>query len=221
MNSKIAKYFCLALCLAASAAVFSAVFLILAAPGFGSGNNVAFRPVLSKDDLEGKRFDPVRDGDETVYVWRLRYLADRDIKKVDVFQSAAAKGRLLVGFTVNDDGAKRLRYFTRKFGMRHLVIFADGKLIGMIPAVPPNFVGDKIVVKWPGTENELRAFATRMNKAPPGMLALYIEEIGKYNDVASDAWASAYEDINRFIEDKREDAVMGKALVEELQEQGS
>jgi hypothetical protein len=199
----------------------AAACIMPAAPGFGAGNSVAFRPALSKDDLDGKRFDLISDGGGTVYVWRLKYIADRDIKNVDIFHSAADKRRLLVGFTINEDGAKRLRYFTKKFGVRRLVIFADGRLVGMIPAVPPAFLGDKIVVRWPGTEKELRSFAGKMNAQPPGILSLYIEEIGRYNDVAVDAWVSAYEDVNKFIEAKREESKTGKALVEELREQGS
>lgn len=206
----------------ASTAILAAAAMIsvFSSDALSVSNNVAFRPLINKNDLDGKKFDIVNNGDGEVYIWKLRYLADRDIEKVDIYRSASAPDRLLVGFTINQDGAKRLRHFTNRFGIRRLAIFADGRLLDMIPPVAPSFLGDRIVVRWPGSENELRRFALRINRKPPGMMALYIEEVGKYNDVAVEAWASAYTEANKFIEERIFEAQANKAVVEEASSQG-
>jgi hypothetical protein len=203
-----------------SAAMAGAALAVFAASGWCVSNYVAFRPLIAPDDLEGKKFDSITVSRGVIYVWKMRYIAERDIERIDIYRSAQDTARLLVGFKISADGAKRLRHFTAKFGPRHLAIFVDGRLLDMIPPAPPSFLGDRIVVRWPGTEKELRLFASRMNKKPPGMFALYIEEMGRYNDVAADAWASAYADVNRFIEEKMAEAQAGKALVEELRDSG-
>jgi hypothetical protein len=169
--------------------------------------NVAFRPLLVKGELEGKKFDTLANGDNPIFIWKLRYICERDISKAEMFSSATNRGRLLVGFTLNEDGAKRLRHFTKKFGARHLAIFAGKMFINTIPAIPPTFIGNKIVVRWPGTEKDLRELVININRKPPSVIALYIEEQGKYNEYAADAWANLYTEINDKIrEDRRKHA---------------
>jgi hypothetical protein len=208
--------------MAANSLLYAALLvLFVLAAGLCSSNRVAFRPLVSDDDLEGKRTDTFPHNDGVVYIWKLRYLSDRDIDRVDIFRSATAANRLLVSFTINPDGAKRLRHFTNKFGMRRLAVFADGRLLDMIPPVPPAFLGDRIVVRWPGTERELRLFATNVNKRPPGIMALYIDEIGRYNGVAAEAWARAYEGFNRFVENGWANSKLDRAIVDETRNQGN
>jgi hypothetical protein len=164
--------------------------------------DISFRPVLYKAELDGKRYDVFTLAGSTGYVWKMRYLCERDIAKAEAFRSAGS-GALLAAFTLNADGAKRLRHFTRKFGSRHLAVFVGKRLMGSIPAMPPSFIGDRIVIKWPGTEKGLRELVVGINRKPPGVIALYIEEQGRYNDTAADAWAELYLEVNRRIDSDR------------------
>lgn len=196
-----------------------AIFVfIFSSASIAGGNNIEFRPVLSQDELGGKKFDAVRSSGENIYVWRLNYLADSDIKNIEMLRSVNLSRQLFVGVVFNDDGKKRLYHFSKKFGKRRLAVFAEDNFLSTIPAEPPVFLGDKVIVRWPGTETELRSFVFKVNKKPQGIASLYIEEQGKYNDTAADAWAEAYGNMNRYVEAKSRQFAGEKELVEELRE---
>jgi tRNA(adenine34) deaminase len=195
--------------------VFVSMFAALAIAG---GNNIEFRPVLSQGELGGKSFDAIRNSGEIIYVWRLSYLADSDVKNVEMFRSVNVSRQFFVGVASNDEGKNRLRHFGKKFGKRRLAVFAEGNFLSTIPAEPPVFLGDKVIVRWPGTESELRSFVFKINKKPQGIASLYIEEQGKYNDVAADAWAEVYGNMNKYCEAKNRQFIVGKEIVEEIRE---
>lgn len=198
-----------------STAVFLSMFSAAAIAG---GDKIEFRPVLSQNELGDKRFDAVQNSGEIIYVWRLNYIADSDIEKIEILRSVNASRRLFVGFIFNDEGKKRLCYFSKKFEKKRLAIFAEGSFINTVPVAPPEFLGNKIIVRWPGTEPELRSLVLKVNKKPQGIMALYIEEQGKYNDVAAQAWAEAYGNINKYVEAKNKQFIADKEIVEEVRE---
>jgi hypothetical protein len=180
-----------------------------------AGNIIEFRLVLVPDESGSMEFDIVKDGADSVYAQKLPYLADRDIDSVEIFRSASAARQLLVGFKFNETGRKRIYNLTKRFAGRRIAIFADGRYMMSSSVISPVFFKEMAVIRWPGTEAELRKFAAELNKKPPGIIALYIEEQGKYNDVAADAWAEAYLSVNKFIEEKRGQAVEARGIVEE------
>ena len=165
-------------------------------------NSIEFRLVLSQDEIEGKKYTTVKDGSETLYVWQLHYLTESDLEKVEVYRSTANARSLMVGFKFTVDGRKRLYNFTKKYAKRRVAIFADDKLVTAPIIWIPYFMGDKVVVRWPGSQKDLLEFASRVNKRET-VVSLFIEEQGKYNDIASDEWAKYYERVNSFIEARR------------------
>ena len=181
-----------------------------------AANLVEIRLVLLPAEMEKEGFDVAKNGVDSVYVHKLPYLADRDIDKVEMFRSANEPGRLLVGFKFNETGKKRLYNFTKRFGQRRVAIFTEGRYVMSSSVISPVFLGGVVVIRWPGTESELRKFAFEMNKKPAGIISLYLEEQGKYNDVAADAWAETYANVNKYIEEKRAQAGGDRSLVEEV-----
>ncbi len=199
--------------------LLTAVFVsIFSAAAIAGGNKIEFKPVLSQDELAGKRVDAVRNSSEIIYVWRLSYLADADIKNIEMFRSVNAPARLLLGIAFNEEGRNRLYHFSKKFGKRRLAVFAEGKFVSFVPAEPPVFLGNKVLVLWPGTEPDLRSLVFKVNKKPQGIASLYIEEQGKYNDIAADAWAEVYGNMNKYAEARSRQFVGEKELVEEARE---
>lgn len=166
-------------------------------------NHVEFKLVLSKGELEGKSFDVVKLGLEKLYIWRLHYLSDRDLDKVEIKRSATWANAFMIVIKFNKEGRKRLYKFTKKFAKRRVAIFADGKLMTTPIVWIPHFMGDKVVTRWPGSKKDLFDLAHKVNNANPSIGALYIEEQGAYNDAAADEWAKYYSNVNNFIEEKR------------------
>jgi hypothetical protein len=196
--------------------VVLSVFVCFAA---GAMNTVEFKLVLAPTEKEGTVVDTVKKGPGYVYVHKLPYLADRDIDRVEMFRSANTRGRLLVGFIFNESGKKRLYRLVKKYGTRRIAIFDEGRLIVSSSVLPPEFLGDRVVVRWPGTEDELRHFVLKVSRKPPGLFSLYIEEQGKYNDVAADAWAEAYMNVNKYITAKAKQFKLDRQYVEGLREE--
>ena len=190
----------------------------MAAAAFGEKNHIEFRFVLSAEETVGKKTDTIQDGSGTLHVWQYPYLADIDIEKAEVFRSANKKNRLLIRFEFNENGRKKTYHLAGKSGDRMLAVFADGKLIATTSTLPPVFCRDRAIVVWPGSEAELRRVATEVNKKPPSVMGLYIEEQGRYNDVAAEAWAETYIRFVDYFEMKRRQFDSAKSLVEEMQE---
>lgn len=187
---------------------------IVSSSAAASENNIRFRPILSENELEGKKFDCIHSDGELICAWRLSYLTDRDIASAEMLRSATKADRLFLGLIFNKEGEKRLYHYVMKFGKRRLAIFAGGKVLLVVPATPPVFLGNKVIVPWRGTNRELRDFVFKVNKKPQSVISLYIEEQAQYNDVAAEAWADAYENVNKYMEGRRSQNVKEKALVE-------
>lgn len=166
-------------------------------------NSIEFRPVLSEGELQGKTFDLINSGGDSLYVWKLHYLSDHDLDRIDVTQSATKANIFMVVIKFNEDGKKRLYRFTKKFAKRRVAIFVEGKLVTAPVVWIPYFMGDKVVIKWPGSQKDLWAFANKVNSANPGIISLFIEEQGSYNDYAADEWARYYTELNNYIEQRR------------------
>ena len=180
----------------------------------GAPNRVEFRPVLSEAELGGKAYDVVTSGDETLYVWKLRYLGDNDLDKVDIRQSATKGGEFIIVIKFNKEGKKRLYKFTKKFAKRRVAIFVEGKLVTVPLVWIPHFMGDKVVAKWPGNRKDLFAFASKINNANPSIASLYIEEQANYNDAAAEEWGNYYTGLNRYIEEQRKRFAESSATTE-------
>jgi len=200
--------------------IFAAIILsICACLAVSSPNHVEFRLVVSQSETAGRHFDAVRNGSGDIYILKMPYLADRDIEQIDLLRSLSKRGRLLIGFVFNENGKKRLYRLIKKFGKRKAAIFAEGKIITTSSMLPPALLGQRIVVAWPGSEAELMRLAGAVNRKPPGVFELYVEEQGKYNDIAADAWAEAYRNINMYFEAKCRQFVSERAIIEEGREQ--
>ena len=172
---------------------------ILVGSSAGVANRVEFRLVLAKNELLHRQYDVIQNGPEALYVWKLHYLSDRDLETVEMMRSASKSNLFMIGFKFNKDGRQRLYRFTKKFKKRRVAIFADGKLVTAPLIWVPYFMGERVVVQWPGTERELRSFAYTINKKET-IISLYIEETGKSNDIAADAWADLYGSLNKYVE---------------------
>lgn len=181
-------------------------------------DHVAFRLVLLPGEEAVRDFDAMEIAGETLYVWKFPYLADRDLERIDLFQSANVRGRYLVSFVFNEHGRNRLYRLAKLYGSRRVIITADGKLLTTLLILPPAFLGEQVIVAWPGSESELRALALNVNKKQPSLIALYIEEQGKYNDVAADAWAGVYGNIMRYFESRSSQFNTARDLVDEARE---
>jgi preprotein translocase subunit SecD len=176
--------------------------------------HIEFKPVLNADELAGKRFTVVDFGGEKLYLWNLRYLTERDMEKVEVYRSAARAKTLMAGFKFAGDGRKRLYRFTKKFAKRRVAILADGQLITAPVVWVPVFMGDKVVVTWPGTEKQLWDLAEKVNRQNDGIVTFYIDETVKYNEAAADDWAKFYETFNKYFEAKRKSQAYTMANVD-------
>lgn len=197
---------------------FAAVYVLAAATaGDCASCHVEFRPVLSQDELQGKKFDKIECGPGVLYVWGWHYLSERDLEKVEAFRSGTRRGVLMAGFTFNKEGRKRLYKFTKKFAKRQVAIFVEGAFAAVPVVWAPYFMGDRVVVDWPGTKKELLALAGKINRRDT-VISLYIEEQGRYNDIAADAWASAYENCHRYMERKRAQFNAARSSVEEVRD---
>jgi len=178
-------------------------------------NNIEFRLLLSPNELSKKSFDTVKTGAKSIHVWKMRYLSDIDIEQVEIFRSTSST-KLMVCFKFNEQGRKRLYRLTKKFQNRWIAIFTQGKLLTILPISIPVFMGDRVIVNWSGTDPELRELARRIEKRRETLLALYAEEQAKYNDIATDAWAVAYERVNNYFEQKRQEYVATVIDVEDM-----
>lgn len=188
--------------------------LLIIYPVSAAENSVEFKPVLSETETKAALFDVIQKDNETLYVHRLPFLADRDVEEVEIFRSANVPGRLLVGFTFNENGKVRFRLLVKNFRKKRVVVYGAGKLVAVSPVLPPEVSGERVVIGWPGTEEELRAFALGINKKPPGLLALYIEEQGRYNDIAADMWAEIYGTIDRYVASKSKQVTSDRSMVD-------
>lgn len=178
-----------------------------------------FKLIFIPADMKGQIVDEIKDKPDCVYVHSLPYLADTDVEEVDVLRSANVRGRLLVSFIFNIEGKKKLTTLVKTYGTKRIAIYSDGKLITKVSIVPPSFMGNRIVISWPGTEKELRSFAQKAGHEQPDMLTLYIEETQKYHDTASEAWASAYDNVAKYIQSKNRQYYIDRMIAESLREE--
>ncbi len=184
-----------------------------------SQNTVEFRLLLTPEESKARGCDKVKIDGEAVNICTLPYLADRDIEHMEVFSSMNEPNRYLIRFTFNEHGKRMLYRLTKKYRGRSVAIFVGGKLIETAHVLPAVFMGEKVVIRWSGKERELRKIAEAMNKKLPDILALYAEEIGKYNDAAADSWAGAYMRVNSYIEGRQKQFRRDQALVEALRDE--
>lgn len=192
-------------------AIFSGAFAQTANPG---PTNVAFKLVLSPSELAGKSFETVKAGNETLHIWNLNYLSDRDVGKTELIRTVGPDNQLMVSFVFNEEGKKKLYRFTKKYAKKRVAIFADSKLIGAPVVWLPNFMGERIVLRWPWSEKELRRFVSKMNTKPQTVIQLYIEEQGKYNDIAADSWGNMYTRMNNYFEARRRQTNADRSVVD-------
>ena len=196
------------------------VMLCLAASTvLGDANQVEFRLIFLPAETGKGNVESLAGGSEPFNAHKLPYLADRDIEKIEIFRSANVRGRLIASFIFNENGRKRLYRLTKVHGSGQIGIFMRGTLMITAPVLPPMFLGEKVVVRWPGTEAELRELAAMVNHKPSSdVLALYIEEQGRYNDIAADSWADTYTAIGRYLEAKNRQGRVSQSLAEEARE---
>ena len=198
-----------------------AIFLSLCIAGMAPADpdHVQFKIVLLPGEEAVHNFDAVEIAGDTLYVWKFPYLADRDIERVDMLQSVSVRGRIFAAFNFNEHGKNRLYRLAKMYGSRRVVISADENILATTLILPPAFLGERVIVAWPGTESELRKLLLNVNKRQPGIITLYIEEQGRYNDVAADSWAEAYGNIVKYFESRSDQFSAAKDLVEEAREE--
>jgi len=178
-------------------------------------NDIEFRLILSPDELSGKSFDTLQTGSKRIHIWKMRHLSDTDIEQVEIFRSTSS-ANLMACFKFNEQGRKRLYRLTKRFQNRWMAIFTQGKLLTILPISIPVFMGERVIVNWSGTEPELQELAKRIEKKKETLLALYAEEQARYNDVATEAWAVAYQRVNNYFERKRQEYAATVIDVEDM-----
>lgn len=187
----------------------------------GAENVVEVRLLLTQEESKKMGCEKLLDGINVINVCTLPYLADRDIEAVDIIVSLHTNNpnRFILRLKFNENGRRRLYRLTKLYRARKVAIFINGKLLLVTPVLPAVFIGDKVVIEWSRTENELRSVAAALNKKTPDIIELYVEETGKYNERASDSWADTYAAVNKYFEEKREEWAQDRNLVEESAEQ--
>ena len=179
-----------------------------------SQNTVEFRLLLTAEESKRRGCDNVNIDGKNFNICTLPYLADRDIEKLDVFSSMNNRNRYLIRFTFNENGKRRLYRLMKKYRARKVAIFMRGELVETTSVLPAVFMGDKVVIRWSGKERDLRSIAESMNKKLPDILALYIEEMGKYNEAAADSWADLYVRVNDYVGGKQKQFRRDQTLIE-------
>jgi hypothetical protein len=171
-----------------------------------SVNNIEFRLVLDDMDMAGRDHDTVINGKEALRILRPYFLSDSDMDEIMILQSAVSPGKVMTGFRFNEQGKKHLAIILNKFPGRRIAIFAGKKFVTVLPVLPSGFSSDMIVITWPGKERELRKIASEINKKPASILTLYIDETAKYNEIAAEEWAKAYDKVASALEEKYREA---------------
>ena len=117
----------------------------------------------------------------------------------------------MVKFLFSEDGKKHLYRFTKRFSKRRVAILVNGKLT-IAPVVwVPVFSGDRVVIPWLGTNKELAMFVDAIAKERQSLISLYADEVVTFNEVAADAWADVFENMNQYIEEKRKQCLESPA----------
>lgn len=182
-------------------------------------NAVEFRLLLTPEESKGRGCDKVSINGEIVTICTLPYLADRDIEAMEVFASSSERGRYMIRFTFNENGRRRLYRLTKKYRARKIAIFIGNRFMEVTPVLPAIFMGDKVVLRWQGSIKDLRSIAGSMNKKLPDIFALYVEEMGKYNDAAADSWADMYARVNSYVGGRQKQARRDQPLIEAAREE--
>lgn len=177
-------------------------------------NMVEFRLLLTPAEAHARGCDTVKIDGNTATICTLPYLADRDIENIEVLASINQNNRYLLRFTFNENGRRRLYRLTKKYRARQVAIIIGEKLVKTTAVLPAVFMGDTVVLKWSGTEKEIRSIARSMNKKLPDIFALYVEEMGKYNDAAADSWADVYTRVNSYVGGKQKQFRRDQTLIE-------
>lgn len=182
-------------------------FLFFVQPSYGAINHIVFRLVLNEEELATQEYDTIiNDNNEVLKVSKLYFLSDPNIDEVMIFKSAVTPDKIMTGLRFNEQGKKQLSLILKKFPNHKIAIFASKTFITTLPALPADFSSDMIVITWPRKEKELRWIAREINRKPPSLLTLYIDETAKYNDRAADQWAKVYENVTAMLEKKRQEA---------------
>lgn len=176
--------------------------LSAAQTSYGSLDHITFRLVFNAEEPEAKDSDTVISGNEVLNISKLYFLNDSSIEEVMIFQSGVTPGKVMTGFRFNEQGKKQFSLVLKKFPDHRIAIFASRTLIKVLPPLPADFSSDMIVIPWPGKEKELRWIARKINKKPPNLLTLYMDETVKYNETAADEWANIYRNLISALEDK-------------------
>jgi hypothetical protein len=190
----------------AVAAIICFVLLSFPRLSYGTTNYIKFKVVLNPEDPESGGCDIFANGNEALKVYKAFFLSDTNIEELMIFRSGVVPGRVLAGFRLNESGKKNLSRILQKFPGHKIAIFADRALITVLPALPADSASYTIVIIWPKEERQLRFIARQINKKPESILALYVEETAKYNDVAAEAWGKAYGDAVNALDKKYKEA---------------
>ena len=184
------------------AIIITLTFLSAAHTSYGEIDHITFKLVLNKEEPEIKEFDTVISGNEALNVSKFYFLNDASIEEVMIFHSGFTPGKMMTGFRFNEQGKKQFSLILSKFPNHRIAIFASKTLIKVLPPLPADFSSDMIVIPWPGKAKELDWIAREINKKPPSLLTLYIDETAKYNEAAADEWANIYRNLAAALEEK-------------------
>jgi len=182
--------------------VITLAFLSAAHTSYGSIDHITFRLVLNAGEPEAEESDTIISNNEILNISKLYFLNDASIEEVMIFQSGVTPGKIMTGFRFNEQGKKQFSLVLKKFPDHRIAIFAGRTLIKVLPPLPPDFSSDMIVIPWPRKAKELQWIAREINKKPPNLLTLYMDETAKYNETAADEWANIYRNLISALEEK-------------------
>lgn len=180
-------------------------FLLTVRISHGSSNRIEFRLVLNNEDRETVEYSTVINGREALSVSKLYFLSDPDIEEVMMFRSVASPGKVMAGLRFNENGKNHLTAILQKFPNRRIAIFSGKAFIMILPPLSAGFSSEMMVIAWPRKEEELRWIAREINKKPESVIALYIDQMAEYHDVAAEEWAKVYDKAAKLLSSKLEE----------------